>query len=75
MPQSPQPGTRLLCVDDTKLGRHYTPSAIVSGHIYSVRELYVENGVPGVLVVGISGPVLNGLECGFQLSRFRTIDD
>lgn len=68
-------GAKLLCVDDGKLQRHYQPGPVVKGQIYCVRELYEDGGVPGVLVVGISGPFQNGLECGFLLSRFQWVHD
>jgi hypothetical protein len=69
-------GSKLLCVDDQNLRRHYTPGIPVHGHLYCVRELYRENGIPGVLLVGITGPTNRaGLECGFLLSRFRWVHD
>ena len=69
------PGAKLLCVDDTHLTRKYTPWPVVRGQIYCVREHYTEGGEQGVLVVGITGPFRNGLECGFLLSRFRWVHD
>jgi hypothetical protein len=69
-------GAKLLCVDDRKIRRHYTPGPPVSGRVYCVRELYEEDAVPGVLLVGINGPKnAAGLECGFLLSRFRWVHD
>jgi len=69
-------GAKLLCIDDRKIRRHYTPGPPVRGRVYCVRELYEENGVSGVLLVGIMGPKnATGLECGFLLSRFRWVHD
>lgn len=69
-------GAKLLCEDDRNIKRHYTPGPPVRGRIYCVRELYSEDGVPGVLLVGIVGPTnAAGLECGFVLSRFRWVHD
>lgn len=68
-------GAKLLCIDDSNLRRQYTPGPVVLGHIYCVRELYEENGIPGVLLIGITGPFRGGLECGFLLSRFRWVHD
>lgn len=68
------PGDKLLCVDDTNLRRTYHPGPPVKGRIYCLRELYTENGVAGVLLAGIQGPIRDdGLECGFLLSRFRWV--
>jgi len=69
------PGAKLLCVDDANLVRQYTPGPVVRGQIYSVRELYEEDGIRGVLLWGIVGPFRGGLECGFLLSRFRWVHD
>lgn len=69
-------GSKLLCVNDRNIQRHYTPEPPIRGHVYCARELYSENGVPGVLLVGIVGPTnAAGLECGFLLSRFRWVHD
>ena len=73
--QQVTPGAKLLCVDDSNLKRHYIPGPVVRGQIYCVRELYEESGIPGVLIVGIAGPIRGGLECGFLLSRFRWVHD
>lgn len=71
-----QEGAKLLCVDDRNLRRPYTPGPPVRGRIYCVRELYEEDGIQGVLLVGIAGPRNNaGLECGFLLARFRWVHD
>lgn len=69
------PGAKLLCINDSNIHRSYTPGPPVRGHIYCVREVYDENSQPGVLLVGITGPIHNGLECGFFLSRFRWVHD
>ncbi len=69
-------GAKLLCIDDRNIRRHYSPGPPVRGRIYCVRELYEEDGVSGVLLVGIMGPKNPaGLECGFLLSRFRWVHD
>ncbi|HRK16581.1 MAG TPA: hypothetical protein PK490_20040 [Prosthecobacter sp.] len=68
-------GAKLLCIDDTNLHRQYIPGPVVAGRIYCVRELYEEHGIPGVLLIGITGPFRAGLECGFLLSRFRWVHD
>jgi hypothetical protein len=73
--QQVSPGAKLLCVEDANLNRDYVPRPVVRGRIYCVRELYEEGGIPGVLVVGITGPFRGGLECGFLLSRFRWVHD
>ncbi len=69
-------GAKLICINDKNLLRNYIPGPVVEGQIYCVRELYTQGGVPGVLLVGITGPFdFNGLECGFLLSRFRWVHD
>ena len=73
--QQVTPGSKLLCVNDANLKRSYTPGPVVQGQIYCVRERYEDDGVPGVLLVGIQGPFLAGLELGFLLSRFRWVHD
>jgi len=72
----PQPGAKLLCVDDRGLKRTYCPGPPVRGHIYCLRELYTDHGEPGVLLAGIVGPRNGqGLECGFFLRRFRWVHE
>lgn len=67
-------GAKLLCIDDSNLRRHYSPGAVVRGQVYCVREVYTDGGRPGVLLVGIEGPIApGGLEQGFYLSRFRWV--
>jgi hypothetical protein len=63
-----------LCIDASNLRRHYRPGPVVRGHVYCVREMYTDGGRPGVLLVGIKGPIgPDGLEQGFYLSRFRWV--
>lgn len=70
------PGAKLLCIDDRNLRRRYRPGPPVCGRIYCLRELYVNDGVPGVLLCGIRGPNdYDGLECGFRLTRFKWVHD
>ena len=70
------PGAKLLCINASGLRRTYTPGSPVEGRIYCVRELYEEDGVQGVLLVGIVGPRNHaGLECGFLLARFRWVHE
>lgn len=67
---------KLLCVDDSRIRRRYWPGPPVQGRIYCVREIYDEDTAPGVLLVGIRGPLNHaGLECGFLLSRFKWVHD
>jgi hypothetical protein len=65
-------GAKLLCINDRDLRRPYRPRPPVRGHVYCVREVYTDGGRPGVLLLGIVGPIgPDGLEQGFYLSRFR----
>lgn len=80
--QAPKPeqefgrGAKLLCIDDHNIHRCYIPGPPVQGHIYTVREVYTDQGRMGVLLMGIKGPIqADGLEQGFYLSRFRWVQD
>lgn len=69
-------GDKVLCIDARGLRRTYVPGPPVEGHLYCVREVYVDNGQTGILLVGIRGPAFGpGLECGFLACRFRWIRD
>ena len=70
------PGDKVLCMDAKWLRRTYVPGPPVEGHLYCVREVYVDNGQPGLLLVGIHGPAMSSkLECGFLARRFRWVHD
>lgn len=84
MPQKPmekpaaawKSGAKMLCVDAKGLRRTYVPGPPVEGHLYCVREVYVDNGQMGILLVGIRGPTMSSkLECGFLARRFRWVHD
>ena len=68
------PGDKVVCIDAKGLQRNYVPGPPVEGHLYCVREVYVDNGQVGILLVGIRGPTMvSSLECGFWASRFRWV--
>ena len=70
------PGDKVLCMDAKGLRRTYVPGPPVEGHLYCVREVYVDNGQTGLLLVGIHGPAMSSkLECGFLARRFRWVHD
>ena len=69
-------GDKVVCIDAKGLRRPYVPGPPVEGHLYCVREVYVDNGQTGILLVGIRGPLLSSkLKCGFLASRFRWVHD
>ena len=69
-------GDKVLCIDAKGLHRIYVPGPPVEGHLYCVREVYVDNGQMGILLVGIRGPTMSSkLECGFLARRFRWVHD
>ena len=70
------PGDKVVCIDAKGLRRIYVPGPPVEGHLYCVREVYVDNGQMGILLVGIRGPTMSSkLECGFLARRFRRVHD
>lgn len=72
--ESPTHGAKLLCIDDSNIRRNYSPGPPVRGRLYCAREIYTDGGRPGVLLVGIHGPLgHDGLEQGFFLSRFHVV--
>lgn len=75
-PRELSPGDKVICIDAKGLRRTYVPGPPVEGHLYCVREVYVDNGQTGILLVGIHGPAMSSkLECGFLARRFRWIHD
>ena len=75
-PRGLSPGDKVICIDAAGLRRIYVPGPPVEGHLYCVREVYVDNGQVGILLVGIYGPAMSSkLECGFLASRFRWVHD
>ena len=75
-PRGLSPGDKVVCIDAKGLRRTYVSGPPVEGHLYCVREVYVDNGQVGILLVGIRGPALvSNLECGFLASRFRWVHD
>ena len=76
VPRGISPGDKVLCIDAKGLHRIYVPGPPVEGHLYCVREVYVDNGQVGILLVGIRGPTMSSkLECGFLARRFRWVHD
>ena len=70
------PGDKVICIDAKGLRRTYVPGPPVEGHLYCVRETYIDQGQVGLLLVGIRGPAFGGnLECGFLARRFRWVHD
>lgn len=70
-------GQKVVCVD-VSLGRFTgLPVPLRKGSIYTIRGVYDDpGGTPSVLLEGVgpgAPPHLNGLERGFQASRFRPI--
>lgn len=75
-PRGFSPGDKVICIDAKDLRRIYVPGPPKEGHLYCVREVYVDNGQTGILLVGIRGPAMSSnLECGFLARRFRWIHD
>ena len=75
-PRGLSPGDKVICIDAKGLRRIYVPGPPKEGHLYCVREVYVDNGQMGILLVGIHGPATSSnLECGFLACRFRWIHD
>ncbi len=69
-------GNKVICIDAKGLRRAYVPGPPVEGHLYCVRETYIDQGQVGLLLVGIRGPAMGSkLECGFLARRFRWVHD
>ena len=75
-PKGISPGDKVICIDAKGLRRVYDPGPPVEGHLYCVREVYIDQDQVGLLLIGIRGPAFgDNLECGFLARRFRWVHD